>query len=86
MTFINVGAYVNGIRPKSKAALRRALETAPETVRFDCTAMDQAGRNIYTTNIPAGAQLSVVGPDPYTSRAWYGTVKLSSKTDKYVVS
>jgi hypothetical protein len=24
--------------------------------------------------IPAGATLSVVGPDPFTSRRWYATV------------
>lgn len=82
MAFINVGAHIDGKRPKSKKALKEALRDAPETVRFDCTAAvgPDAGRSdIMGDSIPDGATLTVAGPDPYTSRKWFASVKLSTK-------
>lgn len=79
MAFVNVGAYVNNERCPSKAALKRALKEAPDTVRFDCTSAvgPDAGRaDIKGTEVPEGDTLVVVGPDPYTNRKWYGNVKI----------
>ena len=79
MGFINVGAYVDGKRCKTKAALKRALKEAPETVRFDCTAAvgPDAGRSdIMGNNLPANDKLSVCGPDPYSDRKWYANVSV----------
>lgn len=82
MAYINVGAYIDGKRPKSKTALKTALKDAPETVRFDCTAAvgPDAGRSdIMGNDLPAGDTLTVCGPDPYTKRSWYASVSLNSK-------
>lgn len=77
MAYINVGARVNGERPRTKKALREALATAPDTVTFDQTAMFPGtgyGAMIRPGEIAPGGMLTVVGPDPYTSRKWYATV------------
>lgn len=80
MAFINVGAYVNGERPHTKKALREALASAPDTVRFDKTSAypwmetNDYGYSINPADILTSDILAVVGPDPYTSRKWYATV------------
>lgn len=83
MSYINVGAYVNGIRPKSKKALKEALKSAPGTVKF-------VGTSPFTpfsggvSDIPDGAKLSVVGPNPYTNRRWYATVFVGAFGDLWI--
>jgi hypothetical protein len=73
--WINVGAYIGDDRAASKAALKRALASAPHTVTFDATSELSAGPAGYRgDDVPAGVNLSVVGPDPYTSRKYYATV------------
>ena len=82
MSSINVGAYVDGDRCKTKTALKRALKEAPETVRFDVTAAvgEHAGKpDIVGNEIPADAKLSVCGPDPYTARNWWASVSIGQK-------
>lgn len=79
MQYIQVGAYVNDERCPSKAALKRALKDAPETVKFDCTAAAGPHANrgpIKGTEVPKGDTLSVCGPDPYTNRKWYASVSI----------
>lgn len=44
MAYVNVGAYVNGVRPKTKKALKEAMANAPETVQFDRTSHVRRGR------------------------------------------
>lgn len=87
-TYINTGAYINGTRPASKAALKRALSEQLSTERpivtFDQTSMFDGPGTIFALKIPAGVILSVVGPDPYTDRRWYASVSVSA-TGKLVV-
>ena len=71
MEFVNCGAKVNGVRPKTKKALREALKNAPETVRFDSTSA--WGTNQLSPNNP-NITLSIVGPDPYNKRNWYANL------------
>ena len=81
MSYINVGAYVNGARPQSKKALKEACAawsaspTDAPSLRFDSTAMmgPRAGEDILPATIGADT-LSVVGPDPYAKRSWYASV------------
>lgn len=75
MAFINVGAYVDGVRPKTKKALREACASDPNRTRvvFDATALMQEGQR-FTLDHPNDS-LQVCGPDPRTSRKWYATVK-----------
>lgn len=74
-THINTGAFISGVRPRSKAALRRALVERPHTVTFDATSAFNTGPARYTpATIPPGAVLEVTGPDPYNDRRFYATV------------
>lgn len=76
MDNIGVGAQLSTGRPATKKALRDALTSAPETVRFDATAAvgAQVGQTFTGDAIPDGVRLNVVGPDPYTARNWYANV------------
>jgi hypothetical protein len=74
MSYINTGAYVDNKRPRSKKALKDALNGAPGTVRFDSTALFGEQFNGSAGEIPDGVTLSVCGPDPYTARNWHANV------------
>lgn len=82
MTYINVGANVNGNVPiKTKASLRLLMVTMPEIVSFYGTSeMGPYGKSVFMgDNLPKGYKLQVVGPDPYTKRVWYATVMDNGK-------
>lgn len=74
--FINCGAYIMGVRPKTKKALKEAMRDTPTKVLFDCTDAfgPNAGRRFDGDHVPPGATLVVVGPDPHTKRNWYANV------------
>lgn len=85
--YINVGALVNGVRPKTKKALKDALATDPSSVQWDSTSDHGPvpfGCQVSGNALTAGTKLSVVGPCPTTKRSWYATVEL--KNGKVVVS
>lgn len=83
MSFVNTGAYVDGKRPATKAALKRALAENPAGVEFDGTSpMGPQYSDLSGVNVPEGVSLSVVGPDPYSRRNWYATVTWNVKTGK----
>lgn len=84
MSYINVGAFINGERPKSKKALREALKGAPETVSFDSTSPMGPQFSGAASAIPAEVTLSVAGPDPYTRRNWFASVTRTGDTFKVV--
>lgn len=83
MPFIEVKAtdYAGGLF-KSKAAMKRAIEADPARVFFE--AVQGLGPKWYGTAAefladgPANTKLTVVGPDPYTDRRWYGTVEVKN--------
>lgn len=80
MAWINVGATVNGARPKSKKTLKASITDNPGSVVFDSTALagPRAGDTIRCEPADIGGdRLSVTGPDPYTARTWYATVQVS---------
>lgn len=68
------GAFVNGQRPKTKKALREAIQSNPSNVRLEATSIfgNEYGGPIET--MPEGKTVYLVGPDPYTSRKWYGNL------------
>ncbi len=87
MSYMNVGAYVNGTRPATKAAMKRALAEDPASVTFDGTSpMGPQHDDLSGVNIPEGLTLSVVGPDPFTKRNWYANVKINARTGKVSVT
>lgn len=78
MPYINVGARIDGARPRSKKALREALRDAPETVTFDSTSPLGQQFDGTGTQIPASVTLTVTGPDPYAARDWWASVTLGA--------
>jgi hypothetical protein len=69
---MDFGVYVNGKRPKTKAAVKNALASDPASVTWDVTSAFNNGPSRYSTvNVPSGTHY-FVGPDPYTSRKFYG--------------
>ena len=85
MSYVNVGAFVNGARPASKKALKEAVAawnaspTEAPSLRFDSTAMmgPLAGEDITAAQVAgehSGYTFQVVGPDPYRKRNWYASV------------
>ena len=86
MQFLNVGALVNGQRPKTKKALREAVHDDPASVIFDTTEAfgPMADKRLTVTDaLKLKRVLSIVGPDPYAKRSWYGTTTV--KDGKLVI-
>jgi hypothetical protein len=89
MGYENVGARVNGERPKSKKALKEAVRDNPGSVTFDPTSLFTTALEDFRAdrgNDWHGVILTVTGPDPYTSRKWYATVKYNADKNTVVVS
>lgn len=85
MAFTEVRAtdYAGGLF-KSKAAMKRAVEADPRKVRFESVSpMGQqwsgtAQEFLWSDRAAAGLKLTVVGPNPFTDRSWYGTVEVKN--------
>lgn len=83
MSFIEVKAtdHAGGLF-KSKAAMKRALEADPSRVFFTSVALlgpQWSGTaQEFLTGGPENTKLTVVGPDPYTARNWYGTIEVKA--------
>lgn len=77
MSYVNVGSSLSatGVRVLTKKALKEALTVSESAVYFDGTS--QMGPQFHGSGeeLKEGTRLSVVGPDPYTSRKWYATVE-----------
>lgn len=71
-----------GKRPKSKKQVKEAIASDPSSVALEATSRfgNEYGGNI--TEAPDG-NYHFVGPDPYTSRKFYGTI--TKKGDKITV-
>lgn len=67
------GIFINGVRPKSKKAVKEAVADAPETVSIEATSVFGNEYGGPLANAPAG-EIHFVGPDPYTKRNFYGTL------------
>lgn len=76
------GIFVQGQRPKSKKAVKEAV-AAGNTVRLEATSLFGNEYDGDIADAPDG-DYTFVGPDPYTSRKFYGTVKV--RGDKITVS
>jgi hypothetical protein len=76
MAFIEVKATdaKSGALFPSKAAMKRAIAADVKSVLF--RSVPSLGGSFWGTadQVPAGTTLVVVGPDPETSRKWYGNV------------
>jgi len=70
------GIFVNGRRPTSKAAVKRAA-AAGESVALEATSMFGNEYDGPIERAPVGTYY-FVGPDPYVKRSFYGTVKVAA--------
>jgi hypothetical protein len=75
-SWFNCGARANGERVKTKKQLKAELAASPQSVWFDGTSMFSDVAGYRGSEIPADLLLTVVGPDPYTSRRWYANVSV----------
>jgi len=75
MSYINVGATINGANARTKAALKKAIKEDPASVAFYSTSPMGVQFNGTAEDMPEEHILSVVGPDPFQARNWYANVK-----------
>jgi hypothetical protein len=70
------GIFVNGRRPNSKKAVKEAVASDASSVWAEATSWHGDEYDGPVTDMPEGGRgISFVGPDPYTSRRFYGTIK-----------
>ena len=74
-------AYINGgVRNlRTKKSLKDAVKADPTAVTFYSTGMFGDQFNGPVSDLPVGATLTVVGPDPYSKRDWYASVTRNGK-------
>lgn len=78
------GIFVNGRRPKSKTEIRQILSVSPADVKIEATSVFGNEYSGPATEMPENTTIYFVGPDPYTSRKFYGQLK--RKGDKVTAS
>jgi hypothetical protein len=72
------GIYLKrGNRPQSKKAVKEAIAADPSKVWVECTSL-HGGYDGPVSEIPEGKSIHFVGPDPYISRKFYGTIKMKN--------
>lgn len=76
-TYIQGGAdYSTGPSgKKTKARLKQLIQEDPSLVRLYSTSSMGPQFQGTANNLPSDAEFSVVGPNPYSKRDWYATVK-----------
>jgi hypothetical protein len=75
MLSLNLGVYVNGGRPRSKKAIKEAVNDSGQTVTFYSTSCfdEYDGKQWLSDKLPDGEHY-FVGPNPYADRKYYGTI------------
>ena len=69
------GIYVNYKRPSSKKAVKEAIAANPSNVSAEATNLFGNEFSGPISEMPDGTTITFVGPDPYTKRNFYGTIK-----------
>lgn len=96
MAFIEVGASLahNGALFPSKAAIKRAWTADPASVIFTSVGSVVDGGRVGASfngpvlgpeSLPEGTKLSLVGPDPFRQRNYYGTIEVVTKGGQRVI-
>ena len=68
------GIFIDNRRPKSKKEIRETIETDPSRVCVEATSMFGNEFDGSVENLAIGSKVLFVGPDPYTKRAFYGSI------------
>jgi len=87
------GIFLSGRRPKSKQEIRLwCLHPSfdPYSVVIEATSVfgnefDGSLAKALASQPPVHGPFTFVGPDPYTSRKFYGTIHYNSISNKWVV-
>ena len=66
------GIYIDGRRPKSKKEIRETANADPGRIEIEATSVFGNEYGGPVNGLPAGQTVTFVGPDPYTSRKFYG--------------
>ena len=66
------GIWIDGRDPKSKAEVKRAFADNREVIFYDTSAFSNFGSRKLSA-LPDGNH-TIVGPNPYTKRNFYGTI------------
>lgn len=81
------GIFVNGKRPTSKKQIKEVAATDPSKVRIEATSAFGNEYDGLLSEMPKSIEsVTFVGPDPYTRRNFYGTIKWSVKKRAWVIS
>ena len=77
MAFVNVAVYTGGRLVPTKKALREAVTRNPEDVEMEGTSPFAP---FFGTLADAdkGVTYQAVGPDPWSKRSWYASIKYAS--------
>lgn len=75
------GIFVNHERPASKKAVKEAVAVDPSKVALEATSLFGKEYDGPLSEAPDG-KYYFVGPDPYRSRKFYGTVIVRAGTIK----
>lgn len=77
------GIWLAGRRPKSKAELKRFIADGGDLSRITIEATSMFGNEFDgpLSEAPVGT-ITFVGPDPYTKRNFYGTIKVTPNSVK----
>lgn len=78
------GIFVRYERPKSKKAVKEAVAADPHNVVIEATSLFGNEYGGPVSEMPDHTRITFVGPDPYTSRKFYGTI--SREGDKFKVA
>ena len=65
------GIFINGVRPKTKAAVKQAIAQRPETVVLEATSVFGNEYGGCVLSMPEHAPAYCVGPDPERKRSFY---------------
>lgn len=72
------GIYVDDRRPKSKKAVREAAADDPSRVYVESTSMFGGEYGGSLADWDGRQSITFVGPDPYTSRKFYGNIVMKA--------
>lgn len=70
------GIFIKGSRPASKKAVKEAVHNNPADVDIEGTSMFGNPYSGPVSDAPHG-EYHFVGPDPFTNRKFYGTIKVT---------
>ena len=71
------GIFIAGRRPASKKAVKLAVAEFPDRVRLEATSIMGREYDGPVSGAPLGTHY-FVGPDPYQSRKFYGSVVVTA--------